>query len=374
MKIGFVCPYSLSRPGGVRTHILALKKKFEEMGENVKIIAPFSFEKKNYGRDVILLGNSIPIPGNSSISDLSFYFEIGNKSIYQRIEEEKFDLLHFHEPFVPFLSLQLLMASNIPNIVTFHAFLEKSFFYDRFFPVIDFLKRYFSPKIKGAIAVSSPVKEMYDDIYKGKIEIIPNGVDIKKFNPDNLPLEQYKDGKINILFVGRLEERKGVKYLLESWEKLTVSQKSLRLILIGDGPLRKEVAEKIKTLPRKENIVWKKNIREELLPDYYATADIFVSPATHAESFGIVLLEAMASGKPIVAFANRGYSLILKEQAKHSLSENRNSGVLALKIERLVEDKKLRESLGEWGAEEAKKYEWGKIAQEIVSFYKKLLF
>lgn len=370
MKICLVCPYSFSRPGGVKTHVLALYEKFTQKGHYVKIIAPRHDDSENYGKDVILLGKSIPFPGNSSIADISFSYEIGEKSIKNFLEREKFDIIHFHEPLVPFLSQQILNLSTSVNVATFHAFIEKNKTFEILKPAVENLKKIFLPKIKKAIAVSELAKKYYKNDFKYEIELIPNGIDTQKFTPGQAPL--IKDKKTKILFLGRLEERKGIIYLLKTWKEINKLHDDTSLIIAGDGPLNTEV-DQIIVKNRLKSITKIGFIGEKDLARLYNSAEIFCSPATHAESFGIVLLEAMACGVPIVAFANKGYSLILKDIASYSLAKNKSVKDLTLKINKLLDNEELRKNLSDWGIKESKKYDWSIIADKILRLYEDAL-
>jgi phosphatidylinositol alpha-mannosyltransferase len=369
MKIGLVSPDSLLRPGGIKNHILALKKIFKRSGHQVKIIAPRLTSVEDYGSEVILLGRATIVPSNAATGALSlaFFDEDGPKKV---LEKENFDILHFHNPMAPFLNWQLLSLSRSAKFATFHADI-KTMRITRYFPFFwrILYKRLF-PKMKGIIAVSKVARDSILPYVKRKITIIPNGVDVTVFKPNNKPIVRYKDGMTNVLYVGRLEERKGVKYLLLAWQLLAA--RNLRLILVGAGPEKEKIKELIKKLNLK-NVIMEGYVPDKDLPSYYATADVFCSPATKGESFGMVLLEAMASGVPIVAAANRGYKEILKEVGKECLAKTEDVNDLVIKLERLVKDENLRKKLGEWGRREAEKYSWDKIGRQVLEFYQRHL-
>ena len=369
MKIGLVSPDSLLRPGGIKNHILSLKKIFEQDGHQVKIIAPRLTNLEDYGLEVILLGGAAIVPSNAATGalSLSLFDKEGPEDVLKR---ENFDILHFHNPLAPFLSWQLLAVSNSVNVATFHADI-KSMRITRYSPFLwGILYQRFLPKIKGLIAVSKVARDSVLPYFKRKINIIPNGVDLAVFNQKNKPIKKYKDGKINILYVGRLEERKGVDFLLSAWKILKA--KNLRLILVGDGPEKGKIERMVKEFNFKE-VVLEGYVKDENLPAYYATADVFCSPAIKGESFGMVLLEAMASGVAIVAAANDGYKEILKEAGKECLAKTEDVNDLVIKLKRLIKDENLRKKLGEWGRWEAEKYSWDKIGSQVLEFYQRYL-
>lgn len=368
MKIGLICPYTFTRPGGVQEHVRALHKEFIHFGQQSKIIVPRLKDDEDYGEDVLLVGRSMSFPGNDSTVDLSI--SINPSEISDLLEMEKFDILHLHNvtPLIPF---QFLEKSKATNIVTLHAELSGSKTLKWFPSIKKLLHFYLKKRIDGAIIIAPTLIDLVAGA-RGPIEVIPNGVDLKRFNPKIKGFPYYDDEKINLLFVGRIEKRKGLIYLLRSFELLQKKLKNLRLIVVGDGDLKKECEDFVnqKKLPE---VVFVGAVKNEDLPIYYASADIFVSPATHGESFGIVLLEAMASGLPVVAFANTGYKAVLTGLGSQFLAEPRNVWELTQKIETLILSNEKREELKEWSLDEVQKYSWEKIAARVLNFYEQVL-
>ena len=206
--------------------------------------------------------------------------------------------------------------------------------------------------------------------YKGPKTVIPNGIDLEEFKSNGPKIKKFLDRKINILFLGRIEERKGLIYLLKAFKILTKKFSNLRLIVVGEGPLKTDL-EKWVEKNKLKNVVFEGQISEEKAPSYYRTCDIYCSPAIYGESFGIVLIEAMACSKPVVAFANEGYKEVLKKgRGKRFLVKPRDSKTLAKKLEILIKNKKLRKEMGKWGQREAKKYSWPKITSQVLDFYR----
>ena len=180
-----------------------------------------------------------------------------------------------------------------------------------------------------------------------------------------------KNDRFNILFVGRIEGRKVLISRLRAIAK--VKRDDRAVTVVGDGPLKNEVVEYVGKAGLGTQVYFAGRISDKELPAYYRGADIFCSPATHGESFGIVLLEAMASGLPIVAFANTGYTETLKNYPrKDALVKPRDVNALAASIAELVDDKNLCSKLGSFGLLEAKKFAWPKVAQEVEGFYQKV--
>ncbi|PIP23962.1 MAG: hypothetical protein COX90_00190 [Candidatus Nealsonbacteria bacterium CG_4_10_14_0_2_um_filter_38_17] len=365
LKIALISAHSFLRPGGVKSHVLGLYREFKRRGLKTKIIVPRRSSKEYYGKDIILLGTSFPLPFAGSESD--FCINLNPLKINKVLKKEKFDILHFHNFGVP-SALQILDRSQSLNILTFHGDLEGSKFFKRLPSLLRLFKGMAKGKIDGLIGVAPLVLEFFEDFY-GLKTIIPNGIDIKEFNSKNPKIEKFNDAKINILFIGRIEKRKGLLYLLKAYKILIKKFSNLRLIVVGKGDLEKECKEWANENKLTE-VYFEGEKSGKELPSYYATCDIFVSPAIFGESFGIVLLEAMASGKPFVGFANRGYSQLMKRKpGEKFLAEPKDYKELASKIEILIKDENLRKKMGEWGREEAEKYSWPKIADQVLAFY-----
>jgi phosphatidylinositol alpha-mannosyltransferase len=222
-------------------------------------------------------------------------------------------------------------------------------------------------RLDGLIAVSKTALKYFEKFKKPKI-VIPNGVDLEIFNPNHKKIEKFLDGKINLLFVGRIEERKGLIYLLRAFSILRKKYRNLRLIVAGDGP-EKENCQKFVKEKKLNEVEFLGKVEKEL-PSLYVTCDIFCAPSIFGESFGLVILEAMASGKPVVGFANQGYKELLEgKKGSQFLARPKDVKDLAKKLEILIKNKKLREELGQWGIQEAKKYSWEKVTEKIIDFY-----
>ncbi|MDD5145386.1 MAG: glycosyltransferase family 4 protein [Candidatus Pacebacteria bacterium] len=372
MKIGLVSFHSFFNPGGVKAHILGLQTEFKKRGIKSKIIVPRRKIPENYGKDVILLGTSLPLKIAGTQAD----FDIGFNpfSITEMLKREKFDVLHFHNFSFP-LGFQILERSKSLNILTFHANIEKVKIFKTFPFILDVFRKEVIDEIDGIIGVNPLNLKVFKN-YKGPKIVIPNGIDLDKFNPRVPKIKKYLDGKINILFLGRIEERKGLIYLLKAYKILEKkvgngwANSNLRLIVVGEGPL-KDDCEKFVRDNKLKNVVFEGENRKIPAASYYATADIYCSPAIYGESFGIVLIEAMAVGKPVVAFANSGYEIVLgKGKGKNFLAKPKDYRTLAKKLEILIKNKKLRKEMGEWGKKEARKYSWPRIADEVLAFYK----
>ncbi|MDZ4231982.1 MAG: glycosyltransferase family 4 protein [Candidatus Pacearchaeota archaeon] len=367
-KIGLISFHSFQSPGGVKNHTLGLAQEFRRRGIETKVIAPRRSRSENYGKNVILLGTSFPMPFNDSQGDLVVNFN--PFAVRKVLSQEHFDVLHLHNFSLP-SAFEILAMSKACNVLTFHAHLDKSEILRRFPAFLTMFKKVAGWRIDGVIGVSPLVMDIFES-YKGLKTVIPNGVDLAKFQA-GAPVQKYRDGKINILFVGRIEKRKGLIYLLRAFEALTKRHENLRLLVVGKGELKKQCEDFVKTHGLKE-VHFLGEVPDEKLVSWYKTADIFCSPAPHGESFGIVLLEAMAAGLPVVGFANPGYLEFLKgTRVEPFLVPPGNVKALVSALEKLIDEEQLRKELGQWGREKAQEYSWEKVADRILAFYEQVI-
>jgi phosphatidylinositol alpha-mannosyltransferase len=228
-------------------------------------------------------------------------------------------------------------------------------------------------KLDGKIAVSKAAKEFVSRYFPGDYVIIPNGIDLNHFTDKAPPVEQYRDDKLNILFVGRLEKRKGFKYLLGAYERLKKQFPQCRLIVVSPAGRLCRKYQGTATKRGLKDVVFADHVSFEELPRYYNTADIFCSPATGWESFGMVLLEAMATGKPIVASDIPGYAGLVTHGIEGLLVKPKDEKAFASAFLQLLQDKSMREWMGEKGKSKAKDYSCEVIAQKVMSYYQELL-
>jgi phosphatidylinositol alpha-mannosyltransferase len=370
VKIAQICPYNFFRPGGVQFHIDNLARELRLQGHEVKIIAPKVRGIKNTREDVILLGRSAELSINRTQIEMSIVTGQESKdAISNLLKEENFDILHFHEPWAPALSMQILSLSEATNVATFHAASPKTVVARSIETLFLPIAKYVVNTLDGLIAVSSVPTEFIREFYKRKIHIVPNGIDLEIFNPRNKPFKKYQDGKVNIFFVGRLDKRKGVKYLVKAFRRLKGRFENVRLIIGGKGDELKKIKKYIKKFDLRDVEILG-FVEEEDKPRYFTTCDIFCSPALYGESFGIVLVEAMASGKPVVACSNPGYKTVLSGRGSLLLCEPKDTEELAQKLEILCKDRELRRFMGEWGLKEAQKYSWPRICKQVLAVYK----
>ena len=367
MKIALVSPFDFAYPGGVANHISSLDHYFTRMGHEVKVIAPASSTVSTFGDRFIPIGKPRPVPSSDAIARISLSPNLSSK-VKAVLEEEKFDIIHLHEPLCPMLCTTVLRFSHTANVGTFHRFGGRlGYDFARPFAIM-FLKKWFR-KLDGKIAVSKPAMEFANKHFPGHYEIIPNGIDLEHFSNNVLPIDEFCDGKLNILFVGRMEKRKGVNYLLKAYKQVKQEFPNSRLIIVGPGVRLRHKYEKQVTHSGLRDVVFTGHVAYDELPRYYKTADIFCTPATGCESFGIVLLEAMAIGKPVVASNIEGYANVVAHGAEGLLVPPKDGKMLAQALISLMNDESLRQQMGARGQLKSKGYGWERLAQRVLDYY-----
>lgn len=365
MRVGLVSPYDFASPGGVNDHVRHLARQLRRLGHEARIFAPSSradvdFDTARFYR----IGSPIAIPVNDSVARITLSFHLADQ-VAAIVEKEKFDVLHFHEPLMPALPMTMLRMSRTTNVGTFHAFARSNigYYYGR-----RWLEPYLAYLHRG-IAVSEPARNFLHQYFPDfPLRVIPNGIDVNAFKPGLAPIRHLRDDNVNILFVGRLEKRKGLGDLLRAYEFMNARVPKSRLIIVGDGPLRGQVESHI-SRHRLPNVVMAGFVPDTVLPRYYCSADIFCAPATGAESFGIVLLEALASGLPVVATEVEGYMSVL-EPGRDSLTvQPKGWAELGSALIILARDADLRRRMGAYGREKAGKFGWDVVAAQILEVY-----
>lgn len=376
MRIGIVSSYFYPWYGGITEHVYHQYKELKRRGYDVKIITPFDggelFKQKE---DIIRIGRPVPLILNGSANHIPLLPK-GKRIAEGILDRERFDILHFHQPLFCVLAHSFLhcirkrkrLGERAPRVVgTFHAsgggkekFLIKLFW---------FHFHQFRHDFDHRIAVSRVSREFISPILPGTYSIIPNGVDLTRFSPRGSKIPLFDDGVFNILFVGRMEPRKGISALLRSVPLIPRhTDIPFRLIVVGNGFFSDYYRHRI---PREsaEKIVFTGNVPFADLPAYYRSAHLFCSPALCSESFGIVLIEAMASGLPVVAGDNAGYRAIIRDGDNGMLINPRNPEDMAKRIGTLINSEYLRKKFAAKGLEEVKKYGWPVIMDRMESVY-----
>jgi phosphatidylinositol alpha-mannosyltransferase len=362
MKIGLVCPYIYPENGGVAQHVRNLYENLRLRGHDVRIITASHGPQRASEGDILRIGVGFTVPLNGSMGTLTFSPRYISQ-VRDLLERERFDVLHLHEPFVPFLSLFLLRESKSVNIATFHAYAGFSPSYELGSRVM----KAHAARLHGRIAVSAAARHFIDRFFPGDYKVIPNGVDIPRFE-GAVPIARWQDGTPNVLFVGRHEPRKGLLDLLKAHRILRRTGYQQRLLVVGSGPQEREARRYVATRGLKA-VAFLGRVSDAEKAQLYRTADIYCSPATGGESFGIVLLEAMAAGAPIVASDIHGYKGVVRRGREGLLVPPHEPKELARAIARLLDDPVARLEMGAAGRRRAEEFSWPRVTAKVEDYY-----
>jgi phosphatidylinositol alpha-mannosyltransferase len=362
VKIGLVTPYVYPLPGGVNQHVRYLYENLRLRGHDVRILTSSHGLQRASEGDIIRIGKGFSVPTNGSVGTITLSPRYVAQ-VRDVLDREQFDLLHFHEPFVPFLSLVVLRQSTSVNIATFHA-------YGGFSPAYEFGSRVmgsYAERLHGRIAVSAAARHFIDRFFPGDYKVIPNGVDTGRFRRA-VPIARWQDGTRNILFVGRFEPRKGLLDLLKAYRILRKTGCHCRLIVIGGGPQEREARRYLMTR-RMGGVEFLGRVSDDERDALFKTADVYCSPATGGESFGIVLLEAMAAGAAIVCSDIHGYKGVVRRGREALLVPPHDPKALAGALLKVLADDGLRESMAASGLERAEEFSWERVTAKVEDYY-----
>jgi phosphatidylinositol alpha-mannosyltransferase len=370
MKIGLVCPYNVNKHGGVLEVVLALRDGLESRGHNVKIITPKPRGSElSSAPGMIFIGTSTDFRSvahtTSQVSST-----VDSNHIDEILETEQFDILHFHEPWVPLLSRQLLQRSTSVNIATFHSKVPETLMTRTIIKVVTPYLKSVMKYLHELTAVSDSGAEYAAGLTDQPITIIPNGIDLAKYQQATKPKK--KAAAKTILYIGRLERRKGVQYLLKAYKQLAQDNLDVKLIIAGDGPERERLELLAEDL-RLPNVNFLGFVSEELKLELLAEADLFCSPAIFGESFGIVLLEAMATGTVCVVGNNSGYVDVLQELGAISIVNPRDTEEFARRLDILLNQAALRALWQKWAKVYVQQFSYPYVVDRYEELYKEAL-
>lgn len=354
------------RGGGVQEVVFALQKGIVTRGHEAYIITPQPRNNKEQIKkhdEIIFLGGSVSFRAARTQGDISASVDIA--ALESVLEREKFDILHYHEPWNPMVSRQILMRSNAINIATFHAAMSERRSSRTVEKVIIPYTKSIIKYLDVMTAVSLTATNYAKTLTNRKLMIIPNGIDLTKY----VFLDKTPEQKIKkILYIGRLEKRKGVKYLLDAFAIAKKLDSSFELLIAGDGPERTKL-ESYAAENKIRGVHFLGYIEEETKLQLLHEATIFCSPALYGESFGIVLLEAMASGCVTVAGNNSGYASVMTGRGQLSLVNPIDSVEFARRLCLLSSDDTLRQAWCDWAKEAVTKYDYNVVIDQYVKLY-----
>lgn len=371
MKIGIVCPYDIVRGGGVQEHVLAQAAELRKRGHTVKILTPRPRKQDTStlnAEDYIFIGSSTMVKTPIKTS-LELGASLRRDKIDEVLAEEQFDILHIHEPEVPVLGSQIVAKAICPIVATFHALYPET-------PMARTLETFRIPysrsifsRLTELTAVSDAAAGFVRDRTDRTVHIIPNGIDLQKYTFE--PQEEVQGTK-KILYVGRLEKRKGVIYLIKAYAAIAKKRDDVELLIAGQGELKESLQAYIDNhnVPRVKFLGF---VSDQEKLDLLHQAAVFCSPALYGESFGIVLLEAMASGTVTVAGNNAGYSGVLSGSGRQSLIDPKHIVEFSNRLDLMLDDKDLRRAWLKWAKKDVQQYDYPKVVDKYEKVYKQAL-
>ena len=368
MKIGLVLPYNVFLGGGVKEYVMALQAERIKRGHETLVITPQPRGYKDEPPEgVIFLGGSTNFKSPfATTAQLSV--TVNTDRVEEVLAKEKFDILHFHEPWVPIIGRQILTRSSSVNVATFHAKLPDTVLSRTIERVVTPYTRSITNYLDVLTAVSEPAAQYIQQLTDKPVTLIPNGIDLAKYKPaKHAPLPSP-----TILYVGRLEKRKGVKYLLYAFNELVADLPDTQLVLGGDGADRHELEALVReyNIP---NVTFLGYLEDSEKVHLLQTADLFCAPAIYGESFGIVLLEAIACGIPIVAGDNPGYRYVLQERGAMGLVNPKDTADFARKLKLMLQDQELRKAWRSWAAQYIGQFDYPHIVTSYEQVYEQAL-
>lgn len=384
MKIALVCPYNMfERPGGVQTLVIALAEGLKSRHHEVKIITPrpTGFKGK-VPEGYILLGNTTKFNPAMMGTTGAWTFDIDEKEVGEVLEAEKFDVINFHEPWAPILARQILQISQTAHVGTFHANFADSMVAKSIVNMFIPYGRGIGKKMHVFTAVSpapasvlinkSPNNNRRAAELVKNIKYIPNGVDNSLYKPPKKRTPLSGPGTKTIVYVGRLEKRKGVEWLVKAFKLLSDEMPHAYLLIGGEGGHRSRLEQMVKTynIP---NVNFLGYVTEEQKRHLMSNADVFCAPAMFGESFGIVVIEAMASGAAIIAGRNIGFTTVVSGRGRLGLVDSEATEDFASRLSVFLNDETINRLARQWSLNEIKKYDYSKIVDQYEEAYRAAL-
>ena len=359
LRVGLVCPYDWGVPGGVRSHVHDLAVELRRLGHHVNVLTPAD-DDSELPDWVTWGGRTVSVPYNGSVAKVAFGPGAARR-VRRWLREGEFDVLHVHTPISPSLSLIACWAARGPIVATFHADIPRS----RVLLVSAAALQTALEKITARIAVSEHARRTIVEHLGGDAVLIPNGVDCSHYAGERLTGE-----RPTVLFLGRVDEpRKGLSVLLEALPSLVAAVPDLRVVVAGPGELDLSGLDERAAAA----VAHLGPLNEEEKVQAFRAADVYVAPHTGQESFGIVLLEAMAAGAPVVASDIDAFRRVLADGEAGELFEPGDSQDLAGAVVDLLGDPDRQEQLRQAGYARAAEFDWSRVARDIEHVYRSVV-
>lgn len=371
MRIGIVSQSYYPRYGGVTENVHNTAAELRRRGHEVTIITGRFREAggNDAAAGIERVGHNILVPFNRAFVDLTVGLGL-RRQMRRLLRTYDFDVLHAHNPHAPTLPIMAVQESRGPAVGTFHGTSGRSLLQDAF---RGYLGRAIA-RLHARIAVSTTAESTSARYYPGHYHVIPNGVDVHRFHPEHAPFERWRDpARVNLLFVGRLDPRKGLQILLAAMPDVVARTGGrARLLVVGDSYLRGWFESQVPSSCR-EHVHFLGHVPAQDLPRWYASADVFVSPASGNESFGIVLIEAMAAGRPVVATDIPGYRSVIHPGEDAETFPPGDVASLARVLAALIDDPARRALLAQRGRTRALEFAWPRVTDRIEGVYREVL-
>jgi phosphatidyl-myo-inositol alpha-mannosyltransferase len=365
VRVGVVCPYSWDIPGGVQAHVRDLAEALIDMGHRVSVLAPAD-DDTPLPPYVVGAGRSVPVRYNGSVARLQFG-PVSATRVRRWLKDGEFDVLHVHEPAAPSLSLLACMLAQGPIVATFHTATTRS----RSLAAAHGVLQPFLEKIRGRIAVSAAARQVQVEHLGGDAVVIPNGVAVRRYTrAAALPGYPMAGGTVG--FIGRYDEpRKGMAVLIQALAAIAPARPGLRLLVAGRGDGKEFAAELPPAL--RDRVVLLGQVSEDDKARMLRSVDLYCAPNLGGESFGIILLEAMAAGTPIVASDLDAFRRVLDDGRAGALFRTGDPADLARALGRLLDSPDRRAVLAAAGVEVVAAYDWPVVAAQVVDVYETVM-
>lgn len=364
MRVALVSPYDLDAHGGVQAHVLELAAALRAAGDDVVVIGPGGGSVDG----VRCVGGSVRVPFNESVAPIALS-PLAARRTTDVVREVRPDVIHVHEPAVPVVSLSALLASEVPTAGTFHAWSERGRAYRLARPLL----RPAMSRLAARLAVSPAARDYHArclGMPAGSFQVIPNGLDVASFAAAE-PYEKLRQGEETLLFLGRLEPRKGPEQLLRAYLRLKVHRPGLRLIVAGEGPERERCQDMVPVRLRSD-VLFLGRVSDTGKRRLLRSCDVFVAPATGGESFGIVLVEAMAAGTAVVASDIPGFRSVVTDGRDGRLVAPGQPDAIAEAVADLLDNAALRDALAAAARETVANYDWSRVAARVRGVYARI--
>jgi len=361
MRVLLACPYDWHAPGGVQVHIRQLGSVLRDRGHEVLVLAPGDAPATEAW--VRIVGRPVRVAYRGTVAPISFSPSAWAK-VRGRVRAFAPDVVHVHEPLTPSVSMLTTLAADAPVVATFHAYLDRSRLMEFAGPLLRRIHR----RISISVAVSDAAAAFLRRVVRGPIEVVPNGVDVERFShpgpcPEGLPA-----GRV-ILWVSRLDPQKGFPVMVRAFHRVALDTEDVWLVVVGEGRDRGAIdllPESLRT-----RVLMRGVIPNEELHPYHGAADVFAAAATGQESFGYILVEALAAGVPVVATDIPGYREVVRDGVEGLLVPPDDPAALAGALGRVLDEPDLARALATAGRERARAFSWDEVAPRLEAVYRR---